>query len=301
MLHCQEFSYGTAQTTRQVVLLSRDNAARLRRRLQDGGAIERLDGMHVQHPDANTLAFESPRGAHRHLHHAPTRDYRDIIPGPQLGRLPQPEWYRGIRYGGLFDTAPEADVYRPIEVERRQRRLVSFVDVSRDDHRHVRQAAHHSQVLEGVVGATGDAARDATGRGANHHPLLGVGDIVAHLFHTASADKRRIAADVGMQPRRGQPGGDAHRVLLGNTDFDETLGVACYIWPNAQQVLRIGREHHGLGVPRCYLKQGLAKSESRLIGSLGAPIVCLSWCRSHYRVSSSASARAKISSLTVLL
>ena len=43
MLHSQEFSHGTAQTTRQVVLLSRDNAARLRRRLQDGLAIERLD------------------------------------------------------------------------------------------------------------------------------------------------------------------------------------------------------------------------------------------------------------------
>lgn len=44
MLHRQEFSHGTAQTTRQVVLLSRDNAACLRRRLQDGLAIERLVG-----------------------------------------------------------------------------------------------------------------------------------------------------------------------------------------------------------------------------------------------------------------
>jgi hypothetical protein len=111
MLYSQELSHGTAQTTRQVVLLSRDNAARLRRCLQDGLAIEWLDGMHVQYPDANALACKGPRGAHGHLHHAPARNHRDVTPCPHLGRLAQPEWHRGIRYGRLFDTATEAAVW----------------------------------------------------------------------------------------------------------------------------------------------------------------------------------------------
>ena len=236
--------------------------------------------------------LKGPRGAHGHLHHAAAGDHRDVTPCPQLRRLAQPERYQRVRHGRLFDTATEAHVHRPIDVERGQRGLIGFVDVRRDDHGHVRKAAHQGQVFEGVVGAARDAERDATGRRANDDPLVGVGDVVAHLLHTAGADERRIAADVRMQTCRRQPGRDANGVLLGNADFDKTLGVTCYIRPNTQQVLRVGREHHGPGITRRHLQQGLAKGEPRLVGGLGPPIGCLYCCRSHHGVSSSASARA---------
>src|SRR5215510_57182 len=53
--------------------------------------------------------------------------------------------------------------------------MSSFVDVGRDDHCHVWQAAHQGQVFESVVRTARDAERDATGRRANDHPLVGVG------------------------------------------------------------------------------------------------------------------------------
>jgi hypothetical protein len=37
-----------------------------------------------------------------------------------------------------------------------------------------------------------------------------------------------------MQPRRCQPGGNANGVLLGYTDFDETLGITYYIVAGAK-------------------------------------------------------------------
>ena len=151
------------------------------------------------------------------------------------------------------------------------------------------------------MGAARHAQRDATGRRTNDHPLLGIGDVVAYLFHTASTNEWRIAADVRMQTRCRQPGGDTNQVLLSNPDFDETLGVACHIRPQAQQVLRVGREHHSLGVTRRDLKQGLAKGEPRLVGCLGMPVVYLCCCRGGHGVSSSVRARAKVSSFTVLL
>ena len=142
--------------------------------------------------------------------------------------------------------------------------------------------------------------RDAARGGADHHTLIRVGDVVAHLLHAARSDEWRVGAYVGAQAGRRHPGRNPDGVLFGDADLDEALAIALDVGTDPEQVLSVGGDHDGAGLARGELEQRLAEREPGLVSGAGAPIG-RSGAGDGHGSPSSASARARISSFTLLL
>ena len=115
------------------------------------------------------------------------------------------------------------------------------------------------------------AARDREGepacRSPDHHALVGIGDLVAHLFHGACGDEGRVAADEGAEPRGGEARGHAHGVLLGDADIDDAFRRVRDETPEPDQVEGVGGDRDHAFVPARELGHGEAEGEARLVGS----------------------------------
>ena len=205
-----------------------------------------------------------------------------------------------IRDRRLLRAPAQAQVDRSVDVERGERRLVGFIDVGGNDHVHVRKTAHDRQVLQRMMGSAGDAKRNATCRRADDDTLVGIGDIIAYLLHAARADERRVGADVGAHAGCRQTRRHADRILFGDAKFDEAVAMALDVRPDAQQILGIGRYDDGTRFAHGEFQQSLAVCEARLVCGFHPPLGldCIGCV--HFS-SSSASALARISSLTELL
>ncbi len=209
---------------------------------------------------------------HRHLDQRAAGDHRDVVAGAQLHGAAEPERGLRIAHRRFLRAAAESKVDRPVDVERGQRGLIGFVDVGGDDDRHVRQAAHQRQILERMMRAAGHAKRDAARGSADHHALIRVGDVVAHLLHAARGDERRIGAHVGTQAGGRETGRDADRVLLGDAHLDEAIAIAFDVGTDPEQILSVGGQHHRARLACGELEQRLAEGKARLVGGAGAPV-----------------------------
>ena len=117
-----------------------------------------------------------------------------------------------------------------------------------------------------MVSAARDGERDPARGRADHHALVGVGDLVPHLLHGAGGDEGRVAADEGAQARGGEPGSHAHGVLLGDADVDDALRRMVDEAPEPDQVERVGGDRHHALVAAGEFGHGKPEGEAGLIG-----------------------------------
>ena len=117
------------------------------------------------------------------------------------------------------------------------------------------------------MGPARDRERDPARRRPDHHALVGIGDLVAHLLHRARGDEGRVAADEGAEPRGGEARGHAHGVLLGDTDIDDAFWRVREETPQPDQVEGVGGDRDHAFVPAREFGQGEAEGEARLVGS----------------------------------
>ena len=123
----------------------------------------------------------------------------------------------------LHVAAAHADVGRFRRGGQRPRQGGGAVGVGGQEDLQARHCAHEGHILHGVVRAAQRAVADAAGHAQHLDVQVGIGHIHLHLFRGAGGVEARRAADEGLEPRGGQAGGDAHRVLFGDAAFHELL------------------------------------------------------------------------------
>ena len=154
---------------------------------------------------------------------------------------------------------------RAVDVLGRQGRVPGLVRVGRDHHCHIRQRPHQRDVLEGVVRAARHAERYAAGGGADHHALIGVGNVIAHLLHRPRRDERRVAAEIRTHPGRRQAARHAHRVLLRDAGFDNLFGTCLHQRAPADQVDGVRRQGDHAFIASGEFGHRQAEGQARLI------------------------------------
>jgi hypothetical protein len=150
-----------------------------------------------------------------------------------------------------------------------------------------------------VSGRNIDAERHAAGRGTDHDALPCVGEVVADLLHASSRDERRVRAYERVQAGGRETRRHADGVLLRDAHFEEALGEARDVRADAEEILRVGRDDHGVDVDLAEFEQRLAEREARLVRGLLAPAG--RGGGGAHGASSSARARARMASSTLLL
>ena len=113
--------------------------------------------MHVEHPHIDIFRPQRVRCSQRRFDQRTAGDHRDVITRSQPRRATEGE-RRFLLGNRRFGCAPaEPHVNRTVDIECCQCCVISLVNVGRNDHPHVWQAAHQRQILECVVSAAGNA------------------------------------------------------------------------------------------------------------------------------------------------
>ena len=143
----QPFSHGRAESAGQAVLLNRkDRPAFFGAPLQQS-FIERLHGVHADHPATDALTFQLLGGGHRHRQNSARRNQGAVGAVPHHDGAADRERHCGFMHLWIA-RPPQPQIERTSVPARRQRGQLSLHRIARTHHRHIRQAAHNGDIFE---------------------------------------------------------------------------------------------------------------------------------------------------------
>ena len=131
-------------------------------------------------------------------------------------------------------VATHTHVEGAISLGSKPKRSLSSVVICRNKHAHLRESAHHANVLKGLVSSAILSYRNACVRRANLHVKAGVADGVSNLIVSATGCKHGKRAGKHGTSRKCQSRCNANHVLLGNSHVNHTL------WEGLLEVGKLG-------------------------------------------------------------
>ena len=158
----------------------------------------------------------------------------------------------------LHGIAAQADVGGLIVLQERLKQLAGLMAVAGEVHPHAGDGAHGGDVLGGVVGHAQRAVAHAAGDAHKLHIGAGIGAVHLALLIAARGQERRGGRREGLLAAGGQPGGDAHQVLLGNAHLHKLLGKLLREGGQRGRAPAVAAQHHHVPVPGGGFLQHLA-------------------------------------------
>src|SRR5712691_10060 len=215
---------GAAEPAFDAVLLEREHETGFGGCAHDSFAVERLDGMHAQQPDAQAFLSQLGGDAIGRREHAAAGDEREVRTLPHRNRAPQDKG-RLVRMHNRLAGPAQPQIGRSVERDHGPGPQPRLDGIAGRDHRHVRQRPHDGDILRGVMGDAEVAIREAAADRDHLHIRPVIADVVADLLQ---APQR---AEVGDRVREDDLAAQRHpdcepdHVLLGDAGVDELVGV----------------------------------------------------------------------------
>ncbi len=147
----QDFGDGAAETAIDVVLFGGDDGAGFPGAVDQQVAVDRLDGMDVDHPRPDALVGEDLGGFQRLDQHVAGGDDGQVAAFTQRHALADLELVGGLVEHHRYFGAREAQVDRPLELRNGAGRQFGLDRVGDRNDGHVRQRAHEGDVGDRVV------------------------------------------------------------------------------------------------------------------------------------------------------
>ena len=257
VLH-DDLGHGGAEAAHDVVLFDRDDAARVRHRLDDRVSVDGLDGVHVDDAGTQTLPVENIRSAHGLEHPYAACDDGDV-PAVTHGDGPAD----GVAVvlclvDGRLEASPHADIHGPGPLHGRNHGVARLDAVGRNDHGHVRERPHDRQVFGAVMGGARLAERDARMSGDDLDVQVLVADVRAHLLGAAQRRERGEGGDHRPQAGLGEASRHAEHGVLGNAHIEEPIRKLLSETPDLGRAREVRSERHEIGISFSQLGEHLA-------------------------------------------
>ena len=241
----ERFADGGTEPADDIVLFRRDDGAGFSRGLDQQFGVDRFQGVQVDHLGTNPLGGKRVGGFQRQMHHIPDRDDRDVGALAEQSALPDLKRGDALARRHFGNGEPtEAKVDRTVPFERRFDGGVGLGTVGGADHRHTGDHAHQGEVLAALVRRAVLADRDSGVRRADLDVQVGVGDRVAHLLERASGGEHGKRRNERNGAGRGDPGGNAHHVALGDPAVEEPVGMLFCEQAGLGRLRQVGVEDH---------------------------------------------------------
>ena len=208
--------------------------------------INRLDGRHIDDHGFQSLLTQLIGGGKSSCCHAPCPYEGHVNAVPENLSLAPLEGASGrMDIGdGIFS---QADVYRAFMGDGGLDGFFRFPAVRWDDDRKIGQAAHESDVFDGLMGGTVTADGQAAVTDDDFYIEIGQADGIAGDFQSPFG-KQCIRSGQGDFSDGSQTGGGTHQVLFGNTDIEKPFRslVLKFFCPRRRGDIRINDDDIGI-------------------------------------------------------
>ena len=191
-------------------------------RCQNDFLVQRLDGEHINNLGRDLLLCQQICSCKR------LSNLNTASSNGNVGALTQDVCKRQAALEGLIvDVVNLVTTHTHVEgaicLGSKPERCLGSVVICRNKHAHLRESAHHANVLEGLVSGAVLSYRNACVRRANLHVEARVADGVSNLIVSATGCKHGKRAGKHGASRKCQSRCNAYHVLLGNTHVNHAL------------------------------------------------------------------------------
>ena len=232
-----------AQPAVHQVLFGHHDGAGFRRRAADRVAVQRLHGVHIDHPRRHALRFQDVRRQQCLCHQQAVGDQGDVRARRHFDRLADLELLiRSVDHRRL--GPPGADEHRPIVGRRGAHQRLGGCLVGRRDHHKSRQRTRQADLFNAHLRRPVVADRDAAVRSHHLQVRASVGradaqllEALVHHEHAEAGDKRNLSG-------HGQAGSHAHHVRFGDAAGEEAIGKFLRKIRGHGGFRKIGIHHH---------------------------------------------------------
>ena len=223
MRFSHDLSYADAEPAVDQVLFRHHDRPGLLGSPNNGVAVERLDGVHVDYARRNPIGFERLGGAKRFGYQQSRGDQRDVRAFRQFDRLPDGELLVRRVYHWRLGAAG-ANEYRALELDRRFDQLHHRHFVGRTHHYEPRQRTGQADVLDAHLRRSILADRDPAVRPHRFQIDVGKRRGDAQLLEALVEHEGGKTRHERNFSRRGEAGADRNHVRLGDSALEKAIG-----------------------------------------------------------------------------